>query len=180
MNATATATEVAPATEPMRKLIDTLLVERVHINLTDDLIVSIKGNKPQAHRFITFLLAQPKAATPAVPVEPVPAPALVRNRLNFAEITDGNYAVRTDGIVKFYRVTTNKKGYKEVQVRASDALHLIMGKGQYVILHQIVDAGLAESRMLFAQELGRCWRCGKSLTDEESRARGMGPDCAGK
>lgn len=114
------------------------------------------------------------------PVEPVPAPvAPVRARLDFSAIPDGNYAIRENGVVKFYRVSTNGQ-WKNVQVRASDQLYPIRGKAGIAILHQIVRAGLEASQMLFAQELGRCWRCGKSLTDEDSRARGMGPDCAGK
>src|SRR5690606_11948625 len=42
-------------------------------------------------------------------------------------------------------------------------------------------AGLTEdehvsAQRLFGHELGRCGRCGRSLTDEQSRARGFGPD----
>lgn len=170
-------TTVEPATVPMVKLIDALLVERQYAVLTAKQIEDIKGDKAQAHRFIKFLIGLPKVqAQPVVeaPVEPV------RARLNFAEILDGNYAVRVDGVVKFYRVSTNERGFKNVQARASDALHMMFGKSSIAVLHRIVEAGLAESRMLFAQELGRCWKCGKSLTDEESRARGMGPDCASR
>jgi len=37
-----------------------------------------------------------------------------------------------------------------------------------------------EAMQAFAQNLGRCYRCGRILTDEASRARGMGADCAQK
>ena len=37
-----------------------------------------------------------------------------------------------------------------------------------------------EAMKRFADELGRCCLCGRTLTDEESRARGMGADCAEK
>lgn len=36
------------------------------------------------------------------------------------------------------------------------------------------------ARERFGQEIGRCGCCGRSLTDETSRARGIGPDCASK
>jgi len=36
------------------------------------------------------------------------------------------------------------------------------------------------AKQLFGQEMGRCGECGRSLTDETSRARGIGPDCAAK
>ncbi len=174
---------VLEATEPMKKLIDNLLVEREHITLTDDVIADIKKNKAQSHRLIKFLINQPRVQAPIAPVERTPEPepvAPTRARLDFKAIPDGNYAVREDGVIKFYRVSTGKSGYKNVQVRASDDLHMLFGRAGIAVLHRIVEAGLAESAMLFATELGRCWRCGKSLTDEESRARGMGPDCASK
>lgn len=36
----------------------------------------------------------------------------------------------------------------------------------------------AGAALRYAQELGRCSRCNRTLTDEASRARGLGPDCA--
>src|SRR5690606_17910688 len=116
--------------------------------------------------------------------EPTSAPAApTRARLDFSSILDGNYAVREDGVVKFYRVSTKGK-WKNVQVRASDQLYPIRGKAGIAILHQIDRAGLAESRLVLVTGLGRCCKCGRSLTDEESRANarvngGYGPDCAG-
>lgn len=37
---------------------------------------------------------------------------------------------------------------------------------------------LVAAMALFGREVGKCGKCGKSLTDEESRARGLGPTCA--
>lgn len=178
---------VLEATQPMRDLIDTLLVERQYTALTAQQIDDIKKDKAQSHRFIKFLINLPKVdAQPVVVEVPVEAPAPARRaRLDFSIILDGNYAVREDGVVKFYRVTTGQNGYKNVQVRASDELHMLFGRAGIAVLHRIVEAGLAESRMLFVTELGRCCRCGRSLTDESSRADalvngGLGPDCVGK
>jgi len=39
------------------------------------------------------------------------------------------------------------------------------------------DGGLQSAMRLFGIELGRCGRCGLPLTDEASRARGIGPTC---
>lgn len=168
-------------------LIDKLLTERVH-SYTEEDVVAAKADWRLTRKMIDFLLAPstprvqrtaaPVVETPAAPVEPV------RERLDFSAIPDGNYAIHVGDVVKFYRVSTNK-GYKNVQVRASDALFMQYGKAGIAILHRIVEAGLAESRMLFVTELDRCCKCGRSLTDEESRANarvngGYGPDCAGK
>lgn len=39
---------------------------------------------------------------------------------------------------------------------------------------------VAEAQALYGQELGVCGACGRHLTDEASRARGLGPECASK
>lgn len=122
----------------------------------------------------------PRARKVEVEVAPEPTPALAA-RLDFSAIPDGYYALRTDEGVKFYRVSTSKRNsYKNVQVQASDNLHMLFGKAGIAVLHKLVEAGLVDSQKLYAQELGRCYVCGRTLTDEESRAAGIGPICAGK
>jgi hypothetical protein len=44
-------------------------------------------------------------------------------------------------------------------------------------LKAIEAAGYEAARMTFAQELGRCYNCGKTLTDDTSRELGIGPKC---
>lgn len=48
------------------------------------------------------------------------------------------------------------------------------------VLQTILNTGIQESGMMYADKIGRCYRCNRHLTDEESRARGLGPDCASK
>jgi hypothetical protein len=38
----------------------------------------------------------------------------------------------------------------------------------------------AGAALRYARELGRCSRCNRHLTDEASRARGLGPECASR
>lgn len=156
--------------EKQIKFVNDLLAERVH-EYTETEVAEAKADWRKGRAMIDALKAAPR--------KPYQDPAPARERLDFASIPDGNYAIRVDGVVKFYRVST-RNGYKNVQVRASDDLHPVFGKGGIAVLHRIVEFGLEKSQMLFATELVRCWRCGKSLTDETSRAVGMGPDCAAK
>lgn len=44
----------------------------------------------------------------------------------------------------------------------------------------IRKAGFKESSIRYGLELGHCGRCGRELTNEDSRAAGIGPICAGK
>jgi hypothetical protein len=174
------------ASDKQKALIDKLLTERVH-SYTEEDVVEAKADWRLTRKMIDFLLA------PSTPrVQRTPAPVVVetpaepaRNRLDFSVILDGNYAVRADGVVKFYRISTGRNGFKRVQIRASEELHPVHWKAGIAIMHQIVEAGLAESRMLFVTELERCCKCGRSLTEEESRINarvngGYGPDCANK
>jgi hypothetical protein len=180
-----------PISEPQKKLLRDLATER---DLTQ-LVPGLDGTSidtyttREASALIKRMLALPRLnAAPVVEAapEPTPAPAApARARLDFKAIPDGNYAVREDGVVKFYRVSTGRNGYKNVQVRASDELHMLFSRAGIAVLHRIVEAGLAESRMLFVTELGRCCRCGRSLTNKASREDalvngGFGPECVGK
>jgi copper chaperone CopZ len=179
-------TTVKMATEPAKKYLRDLIVKvgRLPGYIELDLDAEVEAmTARECSAAIDRCLAALKAATSAqVEIPAVPA----RARLNFDEILDGNYALRCEGdMIKFYRITTSKKGFKNVQVRASDELHEVQWKAGIAIMHKIVAAGLVESRMLFVTELGRCCKCGRSLTDEASRANaqvngGYGPDCVGK
>jgi hypothetical protein len=51
---------------------------------------------------------------------------------------------------------------------------------QSLAMQAIHDAGVQHSAFRFGQELGRCYRCGRHLTDETSRALSIGPDCRSK
>lgn len=107
----------------------------------------------------------------------------------FEDIPDGYYALREEGDhIKFFRVSTWKHPYKQeprpgrkVQsVVGGDKLYPMNRAGGRTILREIREAGVRETAKLYADEIGRCCRCNLSLTDEESRARGMGPTCASK
>lgn len=169
------------ASEKQAKLIDKLLIEKVHTYTEVD-VEAAKADWRLTRKMIDFLIAAPRKPYQApvlVEVEPTPAP---RARLDFAAIPDGNYALGTDtdgDPIKFYRVSTNKS-FKNVQVRASDELYEAPFKAGIAILHKIVAAGIQESRMLFSTRLKRCYTCYRALTDKESREAGQGPECRSK
>lgn len=101
------------------------------------------------------------------------------------EVPDGRYAVRgEDGVVRFYRLATRKngkgKGYQNIYVYASDEQHQVPLKAHGAIRKQILSAGIDNAAKLFGTELGHCYRCGRSLTDETSRSLGIGPECIKK
>lgn len=94
------------------------------------------------------------------------------------QVADGRYAIpKEDGTLMFYSV---KKGTYTtfVDVWASDARYPIkMVPEKLRILKAIIDDPDAGPR--FGREIGRCYVCGRTLTDETSRALGIGPVCRG-
>jgi hypothetical protein len=53
----------------------------------------------------------------------------------------------------------------------------VKGSTKFQALDAILAAGPEQAMALYGQTLGYCGRCGRHLTDEESRAYGIGPVC---
>ena len=87
----------------------------------------------------------------------------------------------------FYSLTPNRNGdmvlrrilggqaFESCPVTSLTEAKRVIEKLQHMTTDEIDDAQKA-----FADNLGRCFRCGRTLTDEVSRARGIGSDCAEK
>lgn len=136
---------------------------------------------------IDWLEEQPvvKVHTPAIPDTRTLGRPTDTQRDGFG-VPAGRYAVvGEDRVTRFYKVdrpTEGKwKGYVFVKIQASDDLHPLRGKAaRDNALSQIAAAGVQASMELYGRELGHCGHCGRTLTDEDSRARGIGPICYGK
>ena len=93
-------------------------------------------------------------------------------------VADGRYAIpKDDGTLMFYSIKNGK--YKTfVDVWASDTRYPIQNNSERVrILEAIQNDPDAGPR--FGREIGRCYVCGRTLTDELSRQLGIGPVCRG-
>jgi uncharacterized protein DUF6011 len=95
----------------------------------------------------------------------------------------GRYAIMDNGVLKFYRVTKGKgrwAGRTFVDVQASDDFHPIRDRAHRdAILVAIADAPM-QAMVRYGHELGVCGKCGRTLTDESSRAAGIGPVCSSR
>lgn len=137
-----------------------------------------KTSKFSISRWIDSLKAKNaelNAAAKAAPV--VEATPVVEGSL-----TKGRYAVEMDGVLKFYKIKPgNKPGFYFIDVQASDELHSIRNRAtKDAIVAAIIAAGPDACMARYGQEIGACGRCGRTLTDAESRAFGIGPDCRGR
>ena len=111
----------------------------------------------------------------------VPAEDVIR-----VEVANGRYATSIDGKLRFFRVNTPTDGKWE----GFTFLKEVFGGGgigkpredairnrdiRNSVLKVISEDSEALAR--YGQELGICGNCGLPLTDEESRAIGIGPIC---
>ena len=103
-------------------------------------------------------------------------PWMKRDAAHDPEVPNGRYAIpKDDGTLMFYSV---KQGNTVtfVDVWASDARYPVQGSQER---HRILEAIKADpdSGPRFGREIGRCYVCGRTLTDELSRSLGIGPVC---
>lgn len=123
-------------------------------------------------------------------VAPTPAPNKPAYDA-YDDVTDGNYAVVRAGKTHFYRITRREgKGqyagrtFLNIQERASDSLFPVRGAWpiRKSILDSIRAAGIDAAHLLYADKIGCCWHCNKTLTDDDNpyRIYGLGPICGPK
>lgn len=104
-----------------------------------------------------------------------------------SDVPAGRYAIDSvdgDNAVSFYRVERPDRGRYAGRIFVT--LHtgggdqsLNAGHAQSV-LDRIAEAGPAEASRRYGIELGHCGVCGRELTNDTSRERGIGPKCAAR
>lgn len=106
-------------------------------------------------------------------------PAGVAARAEEVSVEPGYYAVEYLGVLRFYRA-------KEGTGRWAGRVFIARYKSDYLDRTDRAEQNAArvaiaenpdKARMRFAEEIGRCWACGRTLTDAESRRLGIGPEC---
>jgi hypothetical protein len=97
----------------------------------------------------------------------------------------GHYAIDWNGTLGFFQVDRPTEGrwagYTFVKQQASDETYPVRNRQQReAILAKISEDGTEEAMLRYGKEIGRCGHCNRTLTNEESRQRGIGPICANK
>lgn len=99
----------------------------------------------------------------------------------WAAVPDGYYAVKhADGITRFYQVQSGSKdtkweGHRFLKIQASDEWYPYRGDKSSVIAS--IQQNPQAAAKLYGIEIGACGICNRTLTDETSRAIGLGPVC---
>lgn len=164
------------ATDKQVSFIKSLVAERPSFrdaeNLHDDVIENL--TRRDASNLIDRLLSTPKEVTQQAGASGA-AP----------QVPNGRYALEDeDGVVKFYRVNTPAEGrwagFTFVDAQASDDLHPIRNRQHKAEVLEAIAADPAAAARRYGVEIGSCGICGRTLTDEVSRAHGIGPVCRAK
>lgn len=104
-------------------------------------------------------------------------------------VPEGRYAVDHDGQLRFYKVdkpTEGRwKGYTFIKEGVGGwhndlVWHRMAFDRREAAAEAIIAAGYAKAGERYGQEVGECYACGRTLTDEQSRLDGIGPVCKGK
>lgn len=99
---------------------------------------------------------------------------------------EGRYAIlagaMTKDDVKFYKIDAPTEGrwagYVFVKTQASDDLYPVRSRSaREEIINTIIEQGWKECLLRYGREIGKCGHCGRTLTNKESRAYGIGPIC---
>ena len=100
------------------------------------------------------------------------------------DVPAGRYALDMDGTIKFYQVDKPTEGrwagYTFLKVQASDETYPIKNRSQVALILGVIARDPMKAMLDYGKLIGKCGHCGRTLTNEESRARGIGPICAGK
>lgn len=134
-----------------------------------------------ASALIDWLLELDNTAAPA-------APKAATTTASADEVPAGRYAVETeDGATNglaFYKVDRPTEGrwagYVFVKLMVSDGERRLSRAASQAVLAKIAAVGAAEASARYGHEIGECGVCGRTLTNDESRAAGIGPVCASK
>ena len=125
--------------------------------------------------------AMVEAVAPGASIEEFRTPAAPAAA---TEVPAGRYALRTEDGVKFYRLDRPTEGrwagWTFLKVQASDDLFPIKNPNEKARIIAAIAEDVLGAERLYGMELGKCSRCGRTLTDETSRAYGIGPDCRNK
>jgi hypothetical protein len=178
-------------TDKQKAFVRTLLAERGGVHTAESVRSLLNDHRTAGtltrkvvSKAIETLLATPKAPAAHVPAS---APQVAQDAPQVVDVPAGHYAIASRGtndlmFVRVDRPTEGKwAGRTFVKMIVGGHPDAPVARNRVAdVLARIVEAGTDDAARLYGQEIGRCCRCNRTLTDEASRAAGIGPDCATK
>lgn len=82
----------------------------------------------------------------------------------------------TGNEVRFYKLRESKRGKRYLVAQLSDEERMVPWAEALIVARRIAADPMA-AMLRYGTELGHCGHCGRTLTNDESRALGIGPKC---
>jgi hypothetical protein len=100
------------------------------------------------------------------------------------DVPAGRYAVTdNEGTLRFFKLDRPTEGrwagYTFLKMMASDETYPVRDRAKRDRIIAKIAQDPQEAMLTYGREIGACGHCGRTLTDEQSRAAGIGPVCAG-
>ncbi|AOT23519.1 hypothetical protein SEA_BUCKEYE_47 [Mycobacterium phage Buckeye] len=144
-----------------------------------------------AVKIMTWLETHNDSATVSANIDRLKAEGYAPEREIVAgadEVPAGRYAIDTTihaiNGTAFYKVDRPTEGrwagYVFVKQIVGDEERRLSQKQGGTILRRIAEVGAEAASARYGHEIGECGVCGRTLTNDESRERGIGPICAEK
>lgn len=116
--------------------------------------------------------------------DPVKVQATKRSLVELmALVPPARYAVELDGKLRFFHVQHGEgkwRGWVFVKEQAGPTIFPVKDAFRKALILEAIAADVKSSLARYGRELGICGACGLPLTDETSRAEGIGPICRNK
>lgn len=170
------------ACDRIKRAFEKCIAEGYEANSLNTWIAANEGNQlthNDFQRLLPKLQEAPTAATIKVTGSPVPTAEQVPAG-RYALPTGAN-AINQTAFYKVDRPTEGKwAGRVFVKLMLSDQEQRMSRATAEGVLVKIHEYGAEKSMALYGHEFGHCGVCGRGLTNDESRERGIGPICAAK
>jgi hypothetical protein len=176
---------VSVASERQQKYIQDLILERDVSGIEMPTVLTVSA----ASELIKTLLARPKVQPAAdIPIIATP-PGYLQDLL--PDIPHARYAIQEidftispEPVWKFYQVDKPQEGRWAgrtfLKAQASDELWPIRDKARIRVVLEAILHDPTKAMIDYGRQIGHCAICGRTLTNEESIAAGIGPICAGR
>jgi hypothetical protein len=99
---------------------------------------------------------------------------------NLPDVPAGHYAVPSltgNNDLDFFRIDRPRDKTYVKRIIGGHPDTNVYGRSAKQALEAIMELGIEEAGILYGTQLGRCMKCNRHLTDELSRALGIGPEC---
>lgn len=98
------------------------------------------------------------------------------------DVPDGYYAIESSGQndLAFYAVTHSDRYGISVKMVVGGHVDTFVRRNAVAGIVERIAADVDGAAKRYADEIGNCYRCNRTLTDETSRALGIGPTCRNK